>query len=98
MMKQLTIGLIVLCLASLTGCSSTPPIVRTVTINKTKYVLPPTELNSFCRVAEYQGSTNLDLYYYSQALIAELARCNVDWKAMNDWIKDKRDEQHDKPH
>ena len=98
MMKMLPAGLMILCLLSLIGCSSTQPIVRTVTIHKTEYVLPPKALISRCKVAEYQGATNLDLYHYAQQQITELKRCNVDWQALNNWIKDKGNEQLDNQH
>jgi hypothetical protein len=85
-----------LCLMSLIGCSNTTPIVRTVIVHKTEYVLPPLALVSRCKVAEYQGKTNLDLYRYAQQQIAELRRCNVDWQTLHNWIKEKGNEQPDK--
>ncbi|WP_394230212.1 Rz1-like lysis system protein LysC [Shewanella colwelliana] len=78
---------------TLTGCSNTPPIVRTVTITKTVYVLPPQELMSECAIPIYSGKTNPDLYSYSLSLINALSRCNVDWQAINNWREAKANEQ-----
>ncbi|WP_371824966.1 Rz1-like lysis system protein LysC [Shewanella scandinavica] len=95
-MKQLKNGLIAACLMSLISCSNMQPIVRTVTVSTTQYVTPPRELLSYCQVPDYSGKTNNDLYHYAQALIAEIARCNVDWDALHKWIEEHSNEQRSK--
>ncbi|MCT8857552.1 Rz1-like lysis system protein LysC [Shewanella xiamenensis] len=92
-MKLINRGLLLLCLMSLIGCSSSVPIVRTVTTTKTVYVLPPQQLMSECNIPQYTGRTNPDLYNYSLTLIAALERCNTDWQALHDWREAKANEQ-----
>ncbi|WP_427910372.1 Rz1-like lysis system protein LysC [Shewanella algae] len=91
-MKKRLLGLSLLFLISLTGCSGTPPIVRTVTVTETVYVLPPESLMSSCEIPVYQGRINPDLYNYSNKLIASLIRCNVDWQALHNWRQEKANE------
>ncbi|MGI3041158.1 Rz1-like lysis system protein LysC [Shewanella algae] len=89
-MKMHRLGLSLLFLMSLIGCSGTTPIVRTVTVTETVYVLPPESLMSRCEIPVYQGKTNQELYRYSNQAIAALVRCNVDWKALRDWRESKK--------
>ncbi|WP_411569319.1 hypothetical protein [Shewanella sp. SW32] len=77
---------------SLIGCSSSVPIVRTVTTTKTVYVLPDESLLSKCPIPIYSGRTNPDLYNYSLSLLAALERCNTDWQALHDWREVKANE------
>ncbi|WP_376708368.1 Rz1-like lysis system protein LysC [Shewanella surugensis] len=83
------IGVIFLCLMMLLSCSSVPP-VRTVTVTKTEYVLPPSNMLVPCSVPEYQVETNADLAEYSLILIANLASCEASWQRLNHWVESKR--------
>ena len=60
-MNKPEVGLILLCLMMLSGCSSTPPIARTVVTKQTQYVLPPQSLMSQCLPAECSSDANADL-------------------------------------
>ena len=80
-------GMLLLSLLSLTACSCTPPIVRTVTVTKTEYVLAPTSLMSKCITPPYSGEKNPQLYQYAFELIAALERCNLNWDALLNWRK-----------
>ncbi|MGI2045947.1 Rz1-like lysis system protein LysC [Shewanella oncorhynchi] len=91
-MNLINRGLWLVCLASLIGCSSSVPIVRTVTTTKTVYVLPDKSLLSKCLIPIYSGRKNPDLYNYSLTLIAALERCNTDWQALHDWREAKANE------
>ena len=66
-MKRLTIGLILPFLMMLGACSTTPPIVRTVTLHKIKTVLAPSEMIGNCRLPKVskQGD-NSDLLQLNQ--------------------------------
>ncbi|WP_443216725.1 Rz1-like lysis system protein LysC [Shewanella sp. SE1] len=84
-----------LCLLSLAGCSSSPPIVRNQVVTKTEYVLPPKELISQCRVPiPPKVLTNRDLHRYSLALLAALELCNLDWLTLSVWYQ-QQEQHHD---
>ncbi|WP_427915913.1 Rz1-like lysis system protein LysC [Shewanella cutis] len=97
-MTLLKHGLLLVCLLSLIGCSNTPPIVRTVTVTQTVYVLPPPELMSECVIPKYMVQTNLQLFNYSVSLLGAIKRCNIDWRALKDWREAKANEQSTSTH
>ncbi len=90
---KLNILLMLIFLMILSGCSSEPPIVRTVTTKQTVYVMPPAELISRCRIPEFSGNTNSDHLEFSLLLIRELQQCNVDWAALHRWIEQHKANQ-----
>lgn len=92
-------GLLILCLHLLPACSSTQPIVRTVTVTKQVVVLPPAELLTFCEIpaapkSEGRKVPNPELFNYSMTLIQALADCNVSWQSLHDWRERKTHESN----
>lgn len=94
------VGLLIMCLVILQGCSSTQPIVRTLTVTKQVPVLPPEELLAFCEIpsapkTEGRKVKNPELLNYAMTLIQALDDCNVSWQSLHDWRERKLNEsQH----
>ncbi|WP_227257123.1 Rz1-like lysis system protein LysC [Shewanella scandinavica] len=77
----------------LSGCSSTPPIARTVVTKQTQYVLPPQSLMSQCLPAECSSDANADLPDCIIQLLAVIAKCDTDWQKLETWRMEKQHEQ-----
>lgn len=91
-MTKLAVGLILLCLMMFSGCSSTPPIVRTVVTKQTQYVLPPQSLMSQCLPAECSSDANADLPDCIIQLLALISKCDTDWQNLETWREAKSNE------
>ncbi|WP_445508848.1 Rz1-like lysis system protein LysC [Shewanella seohaensis] len=79
------------------GCSSTPPIVRTVVTKQTQYVLLPKELISQCLPAEcdflQNTGENADLADCLTQQLAVIKKCDADWQTLEKWRTEKEYEQ-----
>lgn len=91
-MNKPEVGLILLCLMMLSGCSSTPPIARTVVTKQTQYVLPPQSLMSQCLPAECSSDANADLPDCIIQLLAVISKCDTDWQNLETWRETKSNE------
>ncbi|MFC0047787.1 Rz1-like lysis system protein LysC [Rheinheimera tilapiae] len=71
----------------LVGCSSTPaPVVKTVTVSKPVYVLPPSNMMATgCPLRPFNGTTNLDLHRYTLQLITDIKICNQEFLRLRQW-------------
>ncbi|QYK07580.1 Rz1-like lysis system protein LysC [Shewanella mangrovisoli] len=96
-MNKLVVGLILLCLMMFSGCSNTPPIVRTVITKQTLYVLPPKSLISQCLPAEcdllHNNVANADLADCLTQQLAVIKKCDTDWQIFEKWRTEKEHEQ-----
>lgn len=96
-MTKLAVGLILLCLMMFSGCSNTPPIVRTVVTKQTQYVLPPQSLMSQCLPAECEflksNGENADLADCLAQQLAVIEKCDSDWQILEKWLTEKQHEQ-----
>ncbi|WP_425439857.1 Rz1-like lysis system protein LysC [Paraferrimonas sedimenticola] len=84
-MNKLNAGLIVLCLTILSGCCSTEPITRTVTVTKVQLEPPPESLIPSCPIPRFTGNTNAELTEYTLALLKTLKQCQSDIQQLRDW-------------
>ncbi|WP_425289194.1 Rz1-like lysis system protein LysC [Shewanella xiamenensis] len=74
------------------GCSNTPPTVRTVVTKQTQYVLPPKELISQCLPAECSSDANADLPDCIIQLLAVIRKCDTDLQNIEIWREAKSNE------
>ncbi|MGE6451518.1 Rz1-like lysis system protein LysC [Shewanella baltica] len=77
----------------LSGCSSTPPIARTVVTKQTQYVLPPQSLMGQCLPAECSSDANADLPDCIIQLLAVITKCDTDLHNIETWRMEKQHEQ-----
>ena len=92
-MNKPEVGLILLCLMMLSGCSNTPPIARTVVTKQTQYVLPPQSLMSQCLPAKCSSDANADLPDCIIQLLAVITKCDTDLHNIETWRTEKQYEQ-----
>ncbi|WP_425383172.1 Rz1-like lysis system protein LysC [Shewanella mangrovisoli] len=78
------------------GCSNTPPTVRTVVTKQTQYVLPPKELISQCLPAEcdllHNKGANADLADCLTQQLAVIKKCDTDLQNIETWREAKLNE------
>ncbi len=85
-MTRLTSGLILLFLMTLGGCSTTTPIVRTMTLTKTKTVFAPKNMIGRCQLPKVDKTgDNSDLLQLATLAFAEIKKCESDWQRLRDW-------------
>lgn len=87
---SLAIGLMIVFLLLLSGCSGTPEpqvIIRTVTVTKPVPVYPPADLFNRCLVTEtFEIKTNRDLLLYAKELEQVIQRCDRDAERQIEWL------------
>lgn len=85
------IRIIILSLALLTGCASTPEIVRVYV-----YEQPPSKLIEDCVIHGIKGDTVKDVIDQSLNNIESLELCNQDKKSLRLWYKLNNDKKKER--
>ena len=104
-MNPLKRGALLLCLMMLCSCSTKPPIVRYVPVNKTQYVLMPEALLPWCHITPLPPAVaeclnqqpmpascmiNPQLPALVLSLYGDLGSCNIDNAAAKAWQQQQR--------
>lgn len=76
----------------LSACSMSQPIIKTVTITKTQYVLPPSNMITDCLIPHIVIKSNDDLVRYILKLESSIVRCDADFKRLARWRESNQDE------
>lgn len=92
MMKALASGWALLCLMMFSGCSATPPIVRTVTIEVPRPVEIPPQIIGRCDPPPYPigGTDNGDHTGYISRLLAVISNCDSQWQRLELFLNEQR--------
>ena len=93
-MKQLRSGLLIVCLALLSACSSTQglePVVKTVVQTKYEFVLMPNEFIKPCNVGTHVVGDNASHSQYTAYLESVIDTCNEQLLRARSWNNANRD-------